>query len=371
MPAKSDSAPLGGALALPDSNFTSLYPFGKNAYDGSQPTFLVPFNGVLYGTTSNGGVNGDGIVFSVTPQGKEQILHTFTLNDGAEPVGPLVNVNGVFYGTTISGGSPNFAGVVFSIDASGNFNVVRAFQGGSSDGSQPYGGLVGLGGKFYGTTAAGGTNNDGTVYSITTGGSEQVIHSFAGSDGQQPLSTLIVINGDLYGTALTGGKFGGGTIFRITTGGNVKIIHNFGKGKDGNAPYYGALLDVNGTLYGTTLMGGTRGVGTVFESSLTGTEKVLYNFGGSAAKGCEPYAGLVDFNGVLYGTSVGGTTSPCTGNGTVFTVGGSGGATTLHKFPGGKGGNSPVGLVPMGTELYGVTLGGGLFNQGLFYSLTP
>ncbi len=217
LPASTDTAALSReAVALPDSAFSSLYPFGKNPYDGSQPTFLVPFNGVLYGTTSNGGVDGDGIVFSVTPQGKEKILHTFTVSDGAEPAGPLYNVGGVFYGTTISGGGPLSLGEVFSIDTNGNFNVIRAFQGGSSDGIQPYGGLVGLGGLLYGTTAAGGTNNAGTVYSITTGGVEHVIHSFAGPDGQEPLSTLIVANGELYGTTLAGGKFGGGTIFRVT-----------------------------------------------------------------------------------------------------------------------------------------------------------
>lgn len=355
---------------MPDATaFKSLYPFGKNPYDGSQPTFLVPFDGVLFGTTTNGGADGVGIVFSVTPQGDEKILHTFTVSDGAGPIGPLVNVRGVFYGTTISGGGPSSLGEVFSIDTKGNFNVVRAFQGGSSDGIQPYGGLVGLGGALYGTTAAGGANNDGTVYKITTAGVEHVIHSFAGSDGQQPLSTMIVVKGELYGTTLTGGKYAGGTIFRVTTAGNVKVVHNFGKGKDGSAPYFGALLDVNGTLYGTTLMGGAKGVGTIFESSLSGQEKVLYSFAGTAAKGCEPYAGLIEFNGALYGTSVGGSGPPCAGKGTVFSVGG--GVTTLHKFSGGKDGGSPVGLVSMGGHLYGTTLGGGIYDQGVFYSLTP
>lgn len=355
---------------LAKSVFSSLYPFGKNAYDGSQPAFLVPFRGVLYGTASGGGPSGDGIVYSVTPQGKETILHTFALSDGAVPIGPLFNVRGVFLGTTSTGG-PGSAGEVFSIDTDGSFKVVHAFKGGSRDGAAPDGGLVGLSGKLYGTTSAGGANSLGTVYSLTLGGVEHVIHSFTGSDGEQPISTLIVAGGELYGTTLTGGKFGGGTIFSVTTTGKLKTVHSFGKGKDGLGPYYGALIDVDGTLYGTTLKGGAKGVGTIFKSSLSGTEKVLHSFGGTATKGCEPYAGLVEFNGGLYGTTVGGAgPPPCIGSGTVFRVSESG-ATTLHKFTGGNGGNAPVGLVPMNGTLYGVTLGGGPYNQGMFFSLTP
>lgn len=360
--------------AAPDaSGFNALYPFGKNANDGSQPTFIVPFNGVFYGTTTNGGASGDGIVFSVTPAGKEKILHTFVRTDGAGPVGPLYKVAGLFFGTTTSGG-PLGLGEVFTIDpGNGNFNVLYRFQGGTSDGSQPYGGLVGLNGKLWGTTSGGGINSEGTVYSITTGGVEHVVHSFslAATDGAQPMSTLIVVNGDLYGTTLAGGKFGGGTIFRVSTTGNVKVIHSFGKGKDGSIPYFGSLVALNDTLYGTTLHGGEKGLGAVFSSSLTGTETVLYSFGGTAAKGCQPWAGLVYLNGTLYGTSVGGSSPPCVGNGTLFSVNPGGGATTIHKFAGGMGGNAPVGLAPMGSDLYGVTSGGGLFNQGLFYTVTP
>ena len=360
--------------AAPDANgFNALYPFGKNANDGSQPTFIVPFNGAFYGTTTNGGVGGDGIVFSVTPAGQETILHTFARTDGAGPVGPLYKVAGLLFGTTTSGG-PLGLGEVFTIDpGNGNFNVLYRFQGGTSDGSQPYGGLVGLNGKLWGTTSGGGANSEGTVYSITTGGVEHVIHSFslAATDGAQPMSTLIVVNGALYGTTLAGGKFGGGTIFRVSTTGNVKVVHSFGKGKDGSIPYFGALVALNDTLYGTTLHGGEKGLGAVFSSSLTGTETVLYSFGGTAARGCQPWAGLVDLNGTLYGTSIGGSSPPCVGNGTLFSVNPGGGATTIHKFAGGMGGNAPVGLAAMGADLYGVTSGGGLFNQGLFYTVTP
>ncbi len=371
LPPSLDQRALARTTALPDSAFDSLYSFGKNPYDGSQPTFLVPYNGKLYGTTCCGSPGGEGTVFSLTPDGKETILHTFMGSDGGVPNGPLLNAGGVFYGTVSSGGGPSSLGAVFSIDTDGNFNVVRAFQGGSNDGLQPYGGLVELDGTLYGTTLGGGANGDGTVYGITPQGVEHLVHSFNGSDGQEPLSTLIVVNGDLYGTTLTGGKFGGGTIFRVTTAGKVKVLHNFGRGNDGNAPYFGALVDVDGTLVGTTIMGGRKGVGTIFESTLDGTESVLYSFPGTPAKGCEPYAGLIEFNGTLYGTTVGGSGPGCSGHGTVYQYVPSGGVMTLRKFPGGNGGAAPVGLTSMGGSIYGVTLGGGRYGQGLFYSVTP
>ena len=364
------------AAAVPNAgSFSVLYPFGKNAGDGSQPTFLVPYNGVLYGTTTNGGTSNAGTVYSITPAGKEKILHTFVLTDGAEPIGPLYDVNGLFYGTTISGSGSGNLGEVFTLDpGNGNFNVIYRFKGGTSDGSQPYGGLVGLNGKLWGTTVGGGLNGEGTVFSITLAGVEKVIHSFSltQTDGAQPLSTLTVVNGALYGTTQSGGKFGGGTIFRISTSGNVRIVHSFGNAKDGSIPYFGALIAINDTLYGTTLQGGAKGVGTVFSSGLTGgTETVLYSFGGTAAKGCEPWAGLVFLNGTLYGTSVGGSTAPCLGYGTLFSVNPGSGATTLHNFAGGRGGNAPVGLAAVGSDLYGVTAGGGLYGQGLIYTFAP
>ena len=246
-------------------------------------------------------------------------------------------MNGILYGTAGEGG-PSNAGVVFSINPNGNFKVIRAFQGGSSDGSGPVGGLIDVGGTFYGTTEFGGADNDGTVYSITPGGVEHVLHSFSGSNGSVPEATLIEVNGMLYGTTSQGGANSLGTLFRVSTAGNAKVLHNFGGTGDGADPLYGALVNVNGTLYGTTNAGGATGVGTIFKSSLIGKEKVLYSFDGTPANGCAPYNGLIEFKGTLYGTSVGRSSSLCTSNGTIFSIQPSGGETTIHTFSGGKGG---------------------------------
>jgi uncharacterized repeat protein (TIGR03803 family) len=72
-------------------------------------------DGMLYGTTSEGGANGDGTVFSITPSGKLTTLHSFIGTDGAGPDGGLVqDTNGTLYGTTASGGAHN-DGTIFSL----------------------------------------------------------------------------------------------------------------------------------------------------------------------------------------------------------------------------------------------------------------
>jgi uncharacterized repeat protein (TIGR03803 family) len=138
------------------------------------------------------------------------------------------------------------------------------------DGVEPQGRLIDVGGVLYGTTNAGGQYNFGTVYKITTSGTETVLHSFKGPpDGQWPESHLVNVDGALYGTTLAGGAGGGGTgsILRITTSGAERIIHSF-SGSDGSTPF-GGLTNVNGTLYGSTSGGGiSGGHGTVFSLTL-------------------------------------------------------------------------------------------------------
>ena len=119
------------------------------------------------------------------------------------------------------------------------------------------------------------------------------------------------MKGLLYGTTQGGGsgKFfqnGVGTVFSITPGGTEKVLYSFDLGdsypiQNGFDPYAG-LTNVNGTLYGTTVNGGTYQCGTVFSVTRTGVEKVLHSFGYDA-DGCTPYAGLVYVKGTLYGTT--------------------------------------------------------------------
>ena len=187
---------------------------------------LLNVKGTLYGTTYYGTALGTyGIVFKITPSGKETVLHTFKGGaDGAEPWADLINVNGTLYGTTSTGGVSSYCeapgcGTVFSITPSGKEKVLYSFKGGESDGAGPEAGLTDVNGMLYGTTAGGGTHGCGTIFSMTTPGAETWTYSFCSSsgDGVEPDSDLIDVNGTLYGTTVSGGTYVHyGTVYSLT-----------------------------------------------------------------------------------------------------------------------------------------------------------
>jgi uncharacterized repeat protein (TIGR03803 family) len=289
-------------------------------------------NGTLYGTTifRSGSqcykVIGCGTVFSITPSGHETVLYGFAGSpDGSQPEAPLHNVNGTLYGTTASGGvNCGNCGTVFSITPGGGEKVLYSFAGPPSDGFYPGAGVTNVGGTLYGTTDYGGAHsNTGTVFSITPGGKEKVLHSFGnGEDGAEPETALVEVNGTLYGTTFGGGAHGQGTVFSITPSGTEKVLYSFVGGNDGASPA-AALLNVNGTLYGTTAFGAvygsgcsTYGCGTVFSITLSGHETVLHHFMGGQ-DGSQPYSGLSYVNGTFYGTTFFGGAH---GLGTVYSI---------------------------------------------------
>ncbi|MGB6714215.1 MAG: choice-of-anchor tandem repeat GloVer-containing protein, partial [Candidatus Cybelea sp.] len=156
-------------------------------------------------------------------------------------------------------------------------------------------------------TSNGGKYGYGTVFSITTAGTEKVLHSFGtGSDGRAPIDGLIELKGNLYGTTRAGGAHtcgsgrgqyaGCGTVFSITPEGAEKVLHSFNS-TDGANPA-AALIDAGGTFYGTTAHGGANGDGTVFSITLGGREKVLRSFTGYPNDGAAPMAPLIDLGAV-------------------------------------------------------------------------
>jgi uncharacterized repeat protein (TIGR03803 family) len=261
---------------------------------------------------------------------------------------------------------------VFSITPSGHKTVLHAFTG-SPDGSEPDGPLRNVNGTLYGTTSFGGVNcyKDyycGTVFSITPGGKEKVLHSFGahGNDGQYPLAGLVDVKGTLYGTTDLGGAYNGGTVFSITPGGKEKVLYSFGASYARGVS--SGLVDVSGTLYGTTFFGGVYGFGTVFSITPSGKEKVLYSFVGGV-DGANPAAALLNVNGTLYGTTIGGGASAY--GGTVFSITLSGHETVLYSFKGGQDGSGPSqGLSYVNGTFYGTTSGGGTYDDGTDYSIT-
>ena len=351
-----------------------LYSFGTSNSDGHFPYggLIMDGAGNLYGTTVNGGTNGAGAVFKITAAGTESILYSFGTGngDGQNPYASLVmDGSGNLYGTTYNGGT-NGVGTVFKITPTGAESVLHAF-GAIPDGQNPYAGLImDSSGNLYGTTYNGGTNSVGTVFKITAAGAESVLHAFGpGPDGQNPYGGLILDgSGNLYGTTSSGGTNNVGAAFKITPTGTESVLHSFGTGSDGQNPYAGLILDGSGNLYGTTYSGGTNHTGTVFKITPTGSESVLYAFG-TSPDGQNPYASLIlDGAGNLYGTTaIGGTNN----KGTVFKITQTGSESVLYSFGASPDGQNPnAGLImdSMG-NLYGTTVSGGMYTDGTVFKI--
>ncbi len=189
------------------------------------------------------------------------------------------------------------------------YKSLYSFQGGA-DGQQPNGPFIDVNGALFGTTLAGGELcpqgvsqgiSCGTVFRVRPSGRENVLYRFKGgtSDGALPQQGLVTLNGELYGVTVFGGDGGSGsgcndlgcgTIFKVSLSGNERILYSFKGGTtDGWYPE-GGLFAMNGTLYGTTSNGGglscpgNSGCGTIFVVSISGVEKVLYDFKGGTER---------------------------------------------------------------------------------------
>jgi uncharacterized repeat protein (TIGR03803 family) len=351
--------------------FKVLYDFQGGINDGGAPYggVVMDANGTLYGTTSSGGVGGEGVVFKLTPRPgdpstwTEKVLYSFNPNfaeniqDGAGPCsGLIMDASGALYGTTIGGGA-------FNRDGTGNGTVFKltppldpeknewtesllwCFAGGE-DGQSPSSGLtIDSTGALYGTThyGGGGTCQDGwgnvvgcgTVFKITPPGTgqatwtETILHRFSGSpDGGLPGGTLrLDSSGALYGTTYRGGTADGGTVFKLSppAAGQIawtaSILHSF-TGPEGAGPQGGVIADASGRLYGAA-SGGGAGYGVVFRLSppvpgrIAWSEAVLHNFNILTSGDNPAYGLLADAQGHLFGTAYYGGTGL---GGTVFEV---------------------------------------------------
>jgi len=366
----------------PAQTFTVLYSFTGGA-DGAQPyaQLIKDTAGNLYGTTAVGGnVNacnnlGCGVVFKLTPDGKEKVLYTFTdISDGVNPWAGLLLKDGFLYGTTEAGGT-NQAGTIFKMKKSGaGKTILYNFAGPPKDGSYTFARLVqDSDDNLYGTTYRGGKTDSGTVFKLDAKGKETVIRSFKGGyHGENPWSGVVRDSrGNLYG--VTYGDFYGnyGTVFKIDPTGQQKILHHFSGGADGGYPYYGGVvLDKAGSLYGTTSYGGTHQYfGTVFKVEKNGKFSSVYSFTGQLDGG-QPNASLVrDSAGNLYGTTIAGGAF---GHGVIYKIDGAGTETVLYSFQGGTDPALADANLMIDTDgtLYGTSALGGDFGQGTVFKLT-
>jgi uncharacterized repeat protein (TIGR03803 family) len=358
----------GGAQA--QTTETVLYSF-QGGNDGASPRagLISDKSGDLFSSTNWGGGSGCdnglgcGTIFELPSGAAETVLHAFAgqPSDGAWPsAGLIADKAGNFYGTTSEGGANN-AGAVFEIAAGGTETMLYSFTGGS-DGGVPLGGLIAdKSGNLYGTTSAGGADNAGTIFKIAPGGTETVLYSFTGgSDGGAPAAGLIADKaGNFYGTTPQGGTENWGTVFKLATSGTETVLYSFGGKLDGGYPLAGVIADKAGNLYGTTENGGKGRAGTVFKLTADGTESVLHAFSLKKTDGKYPSAALIaDKAGNLYGTTPAGGQYD---DGAVFEIAAGGTETILYSFAGGSDGAYPyAGLVLDKTgNLYGTTEDGG------------
>jgi uncharacterized repeat protein (TIGR03803 family) len=268
-----------------------LYTF-LGGSDGQEPNggLILDANGNIYGTTYRGGGNAarPGTVFEVSPSGVETILHRFAAykGDGRLPSGGLVmDKKGNLYGTTSEGGVDGFygpglecyeqCGTVFEVTAAGVEKTLYSFRGSKlKDGASPFDSLIlDKKGNLYGTTYAGGLYGYGTIFELTTAGVEKVLYSFVGQpDAGNPVGRLLLdAKGNLYGTTSFGGTFGVGAVFELSASGKESVLYSFTGGTDGASPFDGLVMDAAGNLYGTTEIGGNfgnscpEGCGVVFK----------------------------------------------------------------------------------------------------------
>ena len=242
-----------GICVAPAATVTNLHSFGgPSRTDGAQSFASLGqgTDGFFYGSTWFGGSSGgEGTVFQMTSGGAILVLHTFHGTDGASPSGVLVQgKDGLMYGTTYFGGAAN-TGTIFRVQVH-VFTNLYSFSG--SDGAHPYGGLVlGSDGNFYGTTFAGGSNDVGTVFQFTFRGTFTSLYQFSGGvDGQWPYSGLVQgSDSNFYGTTFVGGSNDVGTVFQIDAAGNFRSLHSFNGSGEGANPV-GALAQ--GTMTGST-----------------------------------------------------------------------------------------------------------------------
>jgi uncharacterized repeat protein (TIGR03803 family) len=365
------------------SNFTVLHTFTGTNSEGWYPQAALAEgnDGALYGTTTHGGLEGQGTVFKLNLDGSSYgVVHHFSWDNGDGRIpqaGLFKGTNGTFFGTTSVGGSADY-GSVFNFDpATSNNAVVTSFSWTGGDGWNPQANLLEASDDWlYGTTFNGGSNDFGTVFRMNKDrNGYTVLHHFNWlTDGAFPQGGVIeATNGALYGTAFEGGSNGFGTVFTLNKDGSAFVVlHHFsGIRTNGSHPQAALLQASDGVLYGTTAQGGTNNWGTVFKLNLNGTGFAMLRNNGSAE--IEPGSSLIEgSDGRLYGATagVGGGTN---GSGSVFRLNKNGSAfTTLRAFTGST--NEGRGLVASlleGTNgaLFGTAFRGGSAGYGVVFTM--
>jgi uncharacterized repeat protein (TIGR03803 family) len=293
-------------------------------------------------------------VVSDSLQASVRLTTLYNFRDIGQPTGRLLqDKEGNFYGAA-SGFVDNRThmpnpGAVFKISPQGE--LVWQLQLCEKNGVFPSAGLYqDERGFLYGTAYYGGiekfwADSLGTIFKVSPVGDLVWSRPFHGVDGANPTGEIVRgCDGSLFGTTLFGGTHGRGTIFRLTSSGVIKTVYSF-SGYDGAQPS-GLVRGIDGYFYGTTRFGGfsvapySFGDGTIFRMSCDGTVNTLYKFGnptdtdsGIAVPGMHPTGQLIQRNdGFFYGVTEGHPPGQGTNRASVFKFDLNGTFSTLYYF---------------------------------------
>ena len=320
---------------------------------------LVEYGGKLYGLTSQGGISGYGVIFSWDPAtGAHEKLHVFDQTNGKNPQGSLTLYDGKLYGMTSRGGATDL-GTIFSWDpATNTFTKMMEFPGTYSTdilGSYPTGNLAVCGGKLYGTTTAGGTNDKGVLFSFDpVSGAYAKLRDFSTAGGTSPGPNLCVFEDKIYGVMRMGGAYGKGVLFAYDPVNDAWTnLHDFTGSNarnpvDGVIPFQGKLYGMAGTGYYNYVV--------IYSWDPALQQYVEVYMASSTAQGAYSPGRLTEHNGLLYGmTSMGGEWP---GVGVIFSFDPvASGYTVLHDFNITDGSEPYGGLLLYEEKLYGLASG--------------
>jgi uncharacterized repeat protein (TIGR03803 family) len=265
------------------------------------------------------------------------------------------------------------------------YTTLHAFTGKSDGGYVLAPVILDSKGNLFGTTFQGGDMNCapgqgcGTIFKIDPRGHETVIYAFTSDipDAAFPAAGLVRdASGNLFGTTMLGGAAGIGTVFKVSASGNETVLYSFKGGKLGAYPTGTIVRDSAGNIYGAGSFGDSNcdptysGCGIVFKLTSAGKFTVLHTFHNIDKDGEDPSGLFRGQSGTLYGTTLLGGDLTCNGGhgcGTVFKIDPRGKLTTLYKFNGKKGAFPTSGVIQDSHEnLYGTTSAG---TSGVVFKL--
>lgn len=345
-------------------DFELLHSFSGS--DGWNPSSVLTLqDGFLYGTTSRGGSNDNGVVFKIQADGegftvlKDDFVGDISVMAG----GNLVIVDETIYGTTSQGGE-NYGGYIYRINTDGSsFEIITELS--DVQLCNPTG-LVYYNSALYGMTVNTETGPLGSIFKVDPSGDDfSILHTFMGVDGGNPDGVLCVFNDTFYGYT-NKGLYNYGSVFSIQPDGS-----DFRKIKDleaTNTGYFpqGSVVVTEEKCYGITQGGGVFNRGTIYAIEPDGqNHQVIHDF--SSNDGAVPLGPLMLSSDILYGiTELGGIWS----SGTLYSFDlASGTFNNLIDFNTHKGSFPRGKLTKLGDVIYGAASCGGLDNRGLLFSV--